>query len=460
MNIIVDEIFTGRLRTRQWLKAMLLLFFLIIFFSSCKDDPDIVGISIIPDNEMLEVIFNDTSTVRIYSVLADSIKTDETSRSMLGSYLDPVFGLNTVSIATQFRISTTTLNLGQNNVLDSVVLSLEYTSAATGDKVISAYGDTSTVQTIKVFELDESLDYDTSYYSNYEIPFKPVELASADIQFRPTDSIMVDTVLVKAQLRIPLSEDFGNFLLNSATDTIASSTDFLEIMKGLYIKPEPVSSGGAIVFFDLLASASQLTLYYKDANGDSQSYPFYINTLCARYMNFNHDYSLGDPAFIAQLNGDSTLSTEQVYLQSLGGIETRISFPYINDWFENQHIVINEAKLEFYNADTASIFSPPSELFFFELNQDGTYAFLPEQFEGITYFGGIYDENTGTYFYRITQKLQKIIDGENTNPVFSMGVSGASLVPYRVVLHGTNPQNTDLSDKRIKLKLIYTKIEN
>jgi len=177
-------------------------------------------------------------------------------------------------------------------------------------------------------------------------------------------------------------------------------------------------------------------------------------------MNFNHDYSLGDPAFIAQLNGDSTLSTEQVYLQSLGGIETRISFPYINDWFENQHIVINEAKLEFYNADTASIFSPPSELFFFELNQDGTYAFLPEQFEGITYFGGIYDENTGTYFYRITQKLQKIIDGENTNPVFSMGVSGASLVPYRVVLHGTNPQNTDLSDKRIKLKLIYTKIEN
>ncbi len=69
------------------------------------------------------------------------------------------------------------------------------------------YGDTATTQTIKVFELDESLYYDSTYYSNSLVATKSTELASMDINFSPRDSIMIDSVKVKPQLRIRLNDE-------------------------------------------------------------------------------------------------------------------------------------------------------------------------------------------------------------------------------------------------------------
>lgn len=446
---------------RQFLISTALIFFLISLTTSCESDPAVIGIDLLPDEEKLTVLYSDTTTVLVHSVFADSIKTDETSRNLLGSYIDPVFGLNTISIATQVRLSSVSVDFGENPVLDSIVLSFEYTTipASLGSPLV-AYGDTTTVQTIKVFEINEDLVYDTAYYSNHNLSIKTTELASENVSFKPTDSIMVDTSLVKAQFRIRLSEEFGNSIINAPEDALASVDGFLDFMKGLYIRPEPVSTGGAIVFFDLTVAASRLTLYYHNDEEEKTSYPFLINTLCARFMKFDHDYSLGDPSFIEQLNGDTTLAADNFYLQTLGGVEARVSFPYINDWKKDQRIILNEAKLVFYNADTASGFSPPLELFFFVLNEDGSLGFLDEQFEGTRYFGGYYQKASGEYFFRITQKLQKIIDGDQNNTTFSLGVSGASLMPNRVVLNGFNPQNADQYNNRIRLKLIYTKLSN
>lgn len=461
MNLFPGTHRQSRINAKFFFTWLCIVFSLAAVITGCNDDPSLIGIEVLPGNEKLNVFTSDTTTVLVHSVFADSIKTDETTRSMLGSYLDPVFGLNTVSIATQVRFSTTTLNFGENPVLDSIVLSFEYTSITQSiGTQLYAYGDTNTVQTIKVFELDEALIYDTSYYSNYNVPIKPTELASVDINFRPNDSTMVDTVLVKPQLRIRLSDEFGNSLLNAPDYATDSVSGFLDYMKGLYIRPEPVSAGGAIVFFDLLALPSRLTLYFKNDEGERKSYMFLINAQCARFMNFNHDYTLGDPAFIAQLNGDTLLGSEQFYVQSLGGIEARISFPYIKDWVKDQSIALNEAKLVFNNSDTASSLIPPTELFFFVLKEDGSLGFVPDQFEGTRYFGGYYQKNSGEYFFRITQKLQKMLTGTDDNTSFSMGVSGASLIPNRVVFNGYNPENADQFNKRIKLKIIYTKIGN
>jgi hypothetical protein len=175
-------------------------------------------------------------------------------------------------------------------------------------------------------------------------------------------------------------------------------------------------------------------------------------------MNFDHDYSMGSTEFVEQLNGDTTLGAEKFYLQSMGGVQAVVSFPYIEDWADDQKIVINEAKLVFSNANTDSDFYPPGELVFFTLFDSGELGFLEEQFEGASYFGGTYDPVSGQYFFRITQQLQKILVNEADNNRFSLGISGASLSPNRVVLVGPNPANADQFQKRVKLNLIYTKL--
>lgn len=430
-----------------------------ILIIGCTNDPDEIGIGIMPDDERLTVLFSDTTTVRVHSAFADSIKTDKTSRVMLGSYFDPVFGISSVNLATQVTFSTVSVNFGENPVLDSIVLSLDYMAIPTpSGQSVKAYGDTMTVQTFKVFQIDEDLYFDTAYFSNYSLSLKAEELASISRSFRPSDSIMVDTIKTKPQLRIRLSDEFGNSILSAPEDALESGEGFLDFMKGLYIKSEPVTAGGAIAFFDILASTSRLTIYYHNDDNDRQSYPFFINDQVARFMTFTHDYDQGDAAFVAQLNGDTTLGSEKFYLQSLGGVEAVVTFPYLHDWFNDQTIIINEAKLIFSNADTDSDFAPPSDLFFFVLNDNGSIGFLDEQFEGETYFGGRYNANNGQYFFRITQHLQQIMTGEKPNTPFLMGISGASLSPNRVVIVGSAPESAEWQDKRVKLKLIYTKL--
>lgn len=446
---------------KKFSQQLMLTVLLAMIASGCENDPDRIGIGLMPGTEKLFLMASDTTTVLVHSVYSDSIKTDETTKSMLGSYLDPVFGLNTVSIATQVRLSTVSLDFGENPVLDSIVLSMSYTiHSSSGHLPMYYYGDTTTQQTIKVFELDESLVYDTSYYSSTSVALKSAELANLSTYFRPRDSVMVDTVLMKPQLRIRLSDEFGNSILNAPAEAKESVQGFLDFMKGLYIRPEPVTIGGAIVFFDLLDNQSRLNLYYKNAAGDAKTYIFFINAACARFMNFEHDYSLGDPDMFAQLEGNTALGAERLYLQSLGGIDARISFPFVRDWFKDQKIVINEAKLVFYNIDTGSVYKPPYELFFFSYGEDGKLGFLDDQYEGATYFGGQYDKRSGSYFFRITEHLQQVIQGNKENTAFTMGISGASLSPNRVVFPGTNPSDENLSGMRIKLQLKYTKLLN
>ncbi len=435
-------------------------FLILLIAAGCKNDPDEIGIGILPDDEKLSVLYSDTTTVRVHSVFIDSVKTDKTARSMLGSFFDPVFGVSAVSICTQVRLSSVSVDFGSNPVLDSIVLSLEYTSIANpaGGDPIYAYGDTTTIQTINVYQIDEDIFFDTAYYSNNQVALKQPPIAGVNVSFRPSDSIMVDTSKVKSQLRIPLSETFGNSILNASDDALGSGDGFLNFLKGLYISPETVNSGGAIVFFDLLTSASRLTVYYKNDDGEKQSYPFLISDQSARFMNFSHNYDLGSNEFMAQMNGDIELASEKFYLQALGGVQAVISFPYLKDWFNDQSIIVNEAKLIFTNYDADDDFSPPGALFLFTLKDDGTTGILDEQFEGEAYFGGKYNANNNQYFFRITQQVQKIMTGNVDNTPLSIGVSGASLLPNRVVLTGFNPSDSAKQQHRIKLQLVYTKL--
>lgn len=440
------------------LKSLLNLFSIlfIIFFilSGCKDDPAEIGIDIQPEGERLNVSSSDTATIFAHSVFLDSVRTDRTSRTMLGSYMDPVFGPSTVSLNLQLRLSTASLELGESPVLDSMVLSLQYTSMnLSGLDEIFAYGDTTTTQTFRVFEIDEPLYSDSIYYSNRTVAVKPVEAAIHTFEPSPTDSIFVDGNKTEARLRIKMEDSFVQKFRDASAEDFSSLEDFLEFFKGLRIQPDQVPNNGAILFFDATSSFTRLTLYYSNDSEDSLTYSLPVTATSARFMTFEHDYSLATPEFQQQLNGDTLLGQDFFYLQSLAGVAAVIEIPHIRDFLNDGNKVLNLAKLIITNKDTESVFAPPSDLVFFKINPDGSNSFLTDQIEGTDYFGGFYDASTGEYFFRITQQLQEILQNDTIPPRFYLSISGASIMPNRIVCNGFNQP-----EGRLKLELIFTEL--
>jgi hypothetical protein len=439
-------------------KIIVFMMIFVLLAGGCSNDPDEIGIGIQPDSEKLNVFKTDTLSIFAHSVYVDSVRTDETSRTMLGSYSDPVFGNTTVGLSLQLLLSSASVELGDSPVLDSMVMSLEYSSVAlSGAEDLAAYGDTTTPQTFRLFELDEPIYADSVYYSNYEVATKPDEIGSLTFEPHPTDSITIDTSRYNARLSIKMEDSFVQKFRDASADDFSSLENFLDFFQGLHIAPDEVSSGGAILFFNSGALQSRMTLYYSNSEEDSLEYYFPIGSSSARFMTFSHDYSTASPEFQNQLNGDTALGQQKFYLQAMAGVATIIEIPYFRELINQENIALNEARLIIPNADNGGAFIPPSELVIFNNSPDGTNTVVIDQFEGAEYFGGIYDESAGNVWFRLTQQLQQVLSGDTISPRFYLAISGASILPYRMVCKGSSPPD---GSQGLKLELIFSKLNN
>jgi predicted small secreted protein len=82
------------LKKFNWFSAVLILITALLY-AACNKENHGVGLEIQPPGDKLNVFSTDTTSVIAYSQVVDSVKTDETSVSLLGSLLDPVFGKST-----------------------------------------------------------------------------------------------------------------------------------------------------------------------------------------------------------------------------------------------------------------------------------------------------------------------------------------------------------------------------
>ncbi len=444
-----------RLQIITWLMVF------AIIAGGCDKDPDEIGIGIQPESEKLPVLFTDTISINAHSVFVDSVRTDETTRTMLGSYFDPVFGSSTVSMAFQLALSSATLELGEGAYIDSMVMQLEYIATAiTGQDKLVAYGDTTTQQTFDLYELDETI-YDTaSYYSNYQPALKGATIASHVFAPRPTDSISVDSAKYQARLSIKMDDSFVQKFRDASSSDFSSLENFLNFLKGIYIQPEEMTYGGAILFFNTASLNSGMRLYYSNNSEDSLVLKLPIASSSARFMNFAHNYNMASPEFQNQLNGNVSLGDQQFYVQCMAGVETIIEIPYIRDLNPTMGqvgVALNEAKLIISNSSPESMFTPPGIFVLFSLDEDGTKQLVLDQLESGDYFGGTYDESTGKVIFRLTQQLQRSLSVDTIPLRFSLGISGASILPNRMVGNGNTPMG---GGSPLKMDLIFTKLNN
>lgn len=442
----------SRFYKSNWLPAGLILVSALLF-TTCKDDSNSLGLEIQPPNDKLQVVTSDTSTVIAYSQVVDSIKTDETSKSMLGSMVDPVFGQTTASFYTQFRLGQTAISFGSLPLPDSLVLKLDYDGF---------YGDSAAAMTIRVFELDEQIEVDSAYYSNQSLAAKSVLLAEKTFIPDFQSKVVVWDDTLAPHLRINLTDltvSLAVKLLETPSDSLTSNSSFLNYFYGLYIEAQPVSSGGSILYFDLLSSLSEMVLYYHNEEEDSLKYSYIINSNCGRFGRFDHDYSMGSPDFVAQVvEGDKVRGKDISYVQALGGVKTFIRFPNLKNYYADGNIAVNEARFFLKGFEYEPFLDVAKLLVMVKKNADGSYAFLDDQLNGEGYFGGYYDEVLDGYWFRITSTVQDLMRSTDPDYGFEIYVSGGSVNAERVLLNGSDPAIAGTEESKMKLVLTYTTI--
>jgi len=435
-------------------RVLVALLVSLIIAAACNKEPETIGLELQSGNNP-QIFHTDNLLVASHSVREDSVRTDETTNNLLGSYWDPVFGMTTAGFATQIRLSENGYSFGANPVLDSLILFLDYNGY---------YGDTNSAVSIKIFELSEKLNLDSTYYSVDEASDYGVEIGSKVFYPRPKTNVIIQGETEVPQLMVRLSDELGNRFLTASSSVFADNDSFLEYFYGLKLVTEPVTSpfSGSMLYFNLVSSASGAIIYFHNDSQDSLQFPFIINDKAARFTSYTHDYNLGSYEFRNQLgfgmDADTSLGKEKVYLQAMGGIKVKIRLPDITKIADSGRVAVNEAKLTLNGApDNNDGYGAPAQLALIKITEDGSSALLDDQFQN--YFGGVYDSTNNQYIFRITRHVQKLINGIEKDYGMYLLITRASYIGDRFELIGTDPSDVTLTGKRLKLGVTYTRVE-
>ncbi len=424
-------------------KLFTFLFVLVAFCFSCKEQEDI-GAEFLSEEDLLYVVFSDTSHIKAYSVLDDSIATDEKPYALAGAYQDPVFGDVTASFYTQIRLNAFLEN-GLTNI-DSAILTMVYANQ---------YGDENASMLIGVYEMTDTIDINNTYYSYDQKPYDVVAIGEKSFIPNYEDSVIAGEDTLPPSLRIPLSQTFISKIENADASHFNDHDLFGELINGFFITATPESATGQIIYFDLMHTLSRITVYYKNDQNEQETFFFNLNSDCARFNHFEHNgYQDATGNLKAQvLEGDSSLGDQTLYLQPTGGIQTIVRFPLITKWVENQNIAINKAEL-FIPVDESTIdeelFPVTPKVVVWGINDEGNEFILPDYNESTYDFGGSYLSSEKAYKFNITRYIQNILNGTLNNNGLYLRPSVRSYQADRVVIKGSG------QPEGLRLRILYT----
>ena len=413
--------------------------FLACFSFACKN-PDEIGADVIPAGSQLNLILSDTSTVVSQTALEDSVRGDELSLSLLGSYNDPVFGNSTASVYAQVYLSGTP-DFGTVTQSDSFVLSLSYSGY---------YGDTLSSQIVNVYRLSDDMYLDSSYYTFKTFADNGIPIGSMTYQPHPNQNVVVDTTAESPQLRIRLDQTLADQLMALNGHAEFSTNDlWIAYFKGLRIQATRLGlpDTGSISYFNFYNS--KLTMYYHDTSNTIKTYNFSLSG--ARVNHFDHDYT--GTAVGMQLT-DPTSGDSINYLQAMCGVKTKITFPYFKNYLDSGKIVINRSEVKIrIQSGSGSSFAPALNVFLLAIDSLGHVYFPADYYESGSAYGGTVGSDGVTYTFNIARQLQRVLNGTVKDYGYYLVTSGSSVEANRTII-GSGKNAT----YPIRLQLYYTKL--
>lgn len=408
----------------KFLKSTILLVSVVILFlSSCKE-PAEMGVDKY-SNQAVVPFFNDTTSIIAFSCKEDSIKTDEGTYNLVGSYKDPFFGTTEAAFAFQV-LPTTTTTFNDATTLDSVVLRLYYSASQ---------GNVSTPITLQIHELTEKLNVSNTYYSSHTIQYDATPIAN--YSFTPEGFISNKTAMPYLQIKL------DNALAQKIITLKNDSANFFAGFKGLLVKAVSAIDG-SIISFNLKSASTELDIFYNDSLIQRYS----VNSQCAYLNMYNHNnYSDANPLLKKQIIDKDTLAGDSLlFIQSMAGVKFKIYFPFIKSWLEKNIAVSNAELVIPIASDDILTYAPPAQLSIFR----GSTGF--KNLTDISYFstGGTYNDKTKEYRFTISKYIQDLILGKYTDDGLVIYITNYGINANRAVFKGTK----QLNGTRLELKYI------
>src|SRR5205085_6180282 len=154
-----------------------------------------------------------------------------------------------------------------------------------------------------------------------------------------------------------------------------------------------------------------LKLYFhNDTSQIERHYDFSLTG--ARLNYFNHDYT-GTPV---KQQIDLPAVTDSIsYVQTMAGVKTKITFPFLKHFLDSGSILINRAELRII-ADPAEVpYYVPERMLLVTTNASGQTIFPIDYYEGAEYYGGDLNTSTNGYTFNIARHLYRYMVGVDSN---------------------------------------------
>lgn len=428
---------------------------MVVIFGGCKSDLNKTGYDLLLPGDLVsprKAILDKTKN-KAFTVTDEIQRTDEPAYNLLGTFNDSIFGKTTTDFACQFRLDE--YRDFKNATPDSIVLNFVY---------MENFGDVTTPQKLKVYELASDIFASPhKYYQKEDLKSRAKSEVLAELNYIPkfkldslsttygsTKAIPKDTVIQDIKFRLNLS--LAQKLMAADSVTRSDNDKFINYFKGLYVEAGDLNQGGTVMRVKTLASGSIMKLYYHKEN-DTTKYilNYKINSSAARVSHFVHDYLA--TAFFTNLyqkvNQDSL-----IYLQTTGGLASRIFIPGLDSWKDSVGCAINKAELIFtidpVVSDTAK-YKPPYRLILSAVNAKDSLYFPSDLNFSQAYYGGIYNKADGTYRFNLAKHMQELITGKKENFGFYLSTENRNSSYGRVALKGAT------SKVGIQMEITYSK---
>lgn len=401
------------------LRNFAILTLITSFFIACDKDfasieSDIVNTDSATNFDAVSRNFD----VIAYTKALPPVQTSALPINLLGVYNDAIYGQTTANIVTQLRLSRTDVDFGNNVILDSVVLSIPYSSNAVSStnegetiyELDSVFGDAPMKLSIyesnyflRDFDPNSSINDRQIYYSNQSTGTSPISDAllegtliysddafipkAKEIQLKNADGDIIGRT--PPALRVSFTPEtfegtaalayWNNKIIEkSGEPELSNINNFNDYFRGLYFKTEATDGMGSMSLLNLASTNANITLFYTSDGVPTSTNPdpdpvqssFTINFTGNRVNFLSNDFmfSSGD-----EIQGDEKLflkggegSMAVVKLFDGDDIDDNILFNSF-EYFKNEFVemddngkfirskkLINEAHLVFY-VDQSSV---------------------------------------------------------------------------------------------------------
>lgn len=411
---------------------------LLFLLPSCTE-PDLIGLDLQPVSETPGVSI-ETLEVESFVVMEDSLimwsplkNLIESPTLFIGTYDDPYLGKTQASTVAQIRLGNTitTTTFAGATTPDSVILSFLYREIN---------GDSTSMHHISVYELNQKLFNDSTYYSSRTYDRFTTTIGHADLI--PTlDSLEFNSVKIAPQLRIPMDTSFGGRLMReyiSNPSTFASNTAFTDYFKGI-VMVDSADGVGSIVTLTSTSSLHLLTIYFSG----NKSYQFLIDAGAVRTSFFSHQY--------LPQNLDS-FPDDDLVVASMAGLKDSLVINNIASLYDDGPVSISSARLifELKDGSAPNKFKAHTNLLVFGSDSSGNNVATADANETSSYFGGLYDATQNKYTFNVAryvqQTLKKVVQNGGKDYGLFLVAGGSTSNARRSVVKG-----------RGAIKLIVTK---